>query len=261
MNTPDKRGASLVFRWLPAIGVAIVALGFWQLLTIWLRIPSFLLPSPWVILKELAQQQMRLLDNAAYTILEAVSGFVIATAVAFFTASSFMFSRFAEKAIYPWAIVLNTLPIIAIAPLLTLWLGYGLLPKIVIAAIVSYFPMLVNTVRGLRAVNLQTVELLNLWSASPWQIFRYLRVPSSLPYVFAGLKITSTLSVIGAIVGEFTGADKGIGFVIMSAGYNVNAKLLFAAIVYSSLAALIFFGVIVLLEQLVLSWPGAKGVE
>jgi NitT/TauT family transport system permease protein len=166
--------------------------------------------------------------------------------------------RFIERSLYPWAVVLQTVPIVAIAPLLTIWFGFGLSPKIVIAAIICFFPMLVNSTRGLRAISPQALELMRILSASRRDIFFRVRLPSSLPYVFSGLKVASTLAVIGAIVAEFTGADRGIGYLVVAASYRIDTRLMFAGIALSSAAGILFFNLISGLERLVLRWPGAR---
>ena len=154
--------------------------------------------------------------------------------------------------------MLQTIPIVAIAPLLTIWFGFTLVPKVVIAAIICFFPVLVNTSRGLRSISAQALELMSVLSARKISVFWRLRVPSSLPYVFAGLRIASTLAVIGAIVAEFTGADRGIGFVIIQASYRLDTTRLFAGLVLSSAGGIVFFNLIGLLERLTVRWPGAR---
>ena len=163
-----------------------------------------------------------------------------------------------ERAAFPWAIVLQTVPIVAIAPLLTIWFGFTLVPKITIAAIICFFPVLVNTTRGLRSVSIQALELMNVLSASKSAIFWRLRLPSSLPYVFAGLRIAATLAVIGAIVAEFTGSNRGIGYVIVQASYRLDTRLMFAAIALSSLGGILFFSLIGWIEKTTLRWPDAR---
>jgi NitT/TauT family transport system permease protein len=189
---------------------------------------------------------------------EAVGGFLLGCGMAFLMASVFVHVRLVERSLYPWAVVLQTVPIVAIAPLLTIWFGFGLSPKIVIAAIICFFPMLVNSTRGLRAISPQALELMRILSASRRDIFLRLRLPSSLPYVFSGLKVASTLSVIGAIVAEFTGADRGIGYLVVAASYRIDTRLMFAGIALSSAAGILFFNFISGLERLLLRWPGAS---
>jgi len=195
-----------------------------------------------------------LLTHLGWTLYEAFGGFLIGSGLAFLSAVLFTHVRVVERGLYPWAVVLQTVPIVAIAPLLTIWMGFGVASKMMISAIICFFPMLVNAQRGLRAVSPQALELMRILSASKWDILIRLRLPSSLPYLFAGLKVTSTLSIVGAIVGEFTGADYGIGKIILVSSYTQNTTQLFAGLIYSSLAAIIFFLLIVYLEKIVLRW-------
>lgn len=263
--TPSARRAPPGLRlrqslrdWLPALLLFAFTLALWQGAVIVFGVPLYVLPTPSAIGQVMWAKGPDLIRHVGWTMIEAVGGFLLGGVVAFSLAVGFVHLRLLERSMYPWAIIIETVPIIAIAPLLTIWFGFGFTPKIMIAAIVCFFPTLVNTTRGLRAVSPQALELMRILSASPWQIFTRLRLPSALPYLFAALKVTSTLSVIGAIVGEFTGADRGIGYVVVSAGYRMDTRLLFAGIAYSSAAGVLFFAVISLIERALLYWPGAR---
>ncbi|MEW5865586.1 MAG: ABC transporter permease [Bacillota bacterium] len=251
------RALSCVWRYgAPAVAF-LLTLVLWETIVRVTDLPTYVLPTPSLIAQRLWAERAILLSNTFYTMVEAVCGFTLGAGLAFLAATAFVHSTLLEQTFYPWAIVLETVPVIAIAPLLTLWLGFGMGPKVVIAAIVCFFPVLVNTVRGLRAVDPRALELFRLLSATRWDIFRLLRFPSALSYLFASLKVSSTLSVIGAVVGEFTGADRGIGYMVVSAGYRMDTPQLFAAIVFSSAAGIAFFYIIALIERLCLRWPGA----
>ena len=251
-------------RWkgvIPAAILALLALAIWQLVVIAADVPAYIVPSPTEIGRELISRGPSLVADLGWTMLEAVTGFLIGGGVAFVTAVVFVHVRIVERAAFPWAIVLQTIPIVAIAPLLTIWFGYTLVPKVAIAAIICFFPVLVNTTRGLRSVSSQAMELMHVLSARRASIFWRLRLPSSLPYVFAGLRVAATLSVIGSIVAEFTGADRGIGFVIVQASYRIDTRLMFAAIALSSLGGIVFFHLIGWIEKAVLRWPEARAEE
>lgn len=256
-QTSYEQALWVVYRireWLPTVLVFVSTLFLWQFITVRFNIPHYILPKPTAVAEEISVRAVSLLQHLGWTFLEAIGGFVIGSGVAFITAVIFVHVRVIERSMYPWAVVFQTVPIVAIAPLLTIWLGFGILPKMVISAIICFFPMLVNSLRGLRAVSNQTMELMRILSASKRDILFRLRLPSSLPYMFAGLKVTSTLSVVGAIVGEFTGADFGIGKVILVAGYHHDTQMLFAGIAYSSVAAILFFLLVSLIEKLVVHW-------
>ena len=256
---PGKKPFSQTLRdWFPAILLFVGTIILWQAMVKLFEVPRYVLPAPSDIVNIMSKKALDLIFQVGWTMIEAIGGFLVGGSIAFIASSIFVHVRIVERSMLPWAIVLETVPIIAIAPLLTIWLGFGLAPKIAIAAIVCFFPVLVNTTRGLRAVPPQAFELMKILSASRWQIFRQVRIPFAIPFVFSALKIASTLSVIGAIVAEFTGADRGIGYVVVSASYRMDTALLFAGIAFSSLAGVIFYQVISFLERLLLYWPGAR---
>ena len=253
---PRRRSKWKIYA--PAALLFLAALGIWELWVVARDVPAYLLPSVSDIGAELGEQGWSLFAHLRWTMLEAVLGFLVGSSAAFVAAVVFVHVRSVEGALFPWAIVLQTIPIVAIAPLLTIWFGFTLVPKVVIAAIICFFPVLVNTARGLRSISPQALELMSVLSARKSAVFWRLRVPSSLPYVFAGLRIACTLAVIGSIVAEFTGSDRGIGFVIIQASYRLDTKRLFAGLVLSSAGGIVFFNVIGLLERVTLRWPGAR---
>jgi NitT/TauT family transport system permease protein len=242
----------------PALGLFVLVGVLWEILVGLFAVPAYLLPSPSTVAVKMFGASAMLLENLGSTMIAATLGFVIGTALAIALAMVFLYSRTAERALFPWAITLKAIPILAIAPLLTIWLGFGLAPKIAIAALACFFPTLVNTVKGLRTVGRQEMEFLAIVGASRAQVFRHARLYAALPYVFAAAKISSSTAVIGAIVAEFTGANLGIGTVIVTAGYQQDAAMLFSAIVASSVATIIMFYLVVLLEKLCLFWPEAS---
>lgn len=242
----------------PAALLAFALVVLWQLAIWQLDVPKYILPSPLDILNELVDRWAGLSADLGWTMLEAFLGFLAGSGLAFLAAVVFIHVPVVERAAFPWAIVLQTVPIIALAPLLTIWFGFSLTPKIIIAAIICFFPVLVNATRGLRAVSPQAMELMQILSASKAAVFRRLRLPTSIPYLFAGLRVAATLSVVGSIVAEFTGADRGIGHVIVSAAYRIDTPLMFAAITLSSVGGILFFNLIGGLERMLLRWPDAR---
>ncbi|NTF52636.1 ABC transporter permease [Agrobacterium rhizogenes] len=242
----------------PAIGL-FVSIGFaWETAVKVFSIPAYLLPAPSAIGVKIWEARDMLAQNLAWTMAAAVLGFIIGTAFAVSLAILFLYSRAAERALFPWAITLKAIPILAIAPLFTIWLGFGLSPKVAIAAIACFFPTLVNTVKGLRTVDRQSLEFLSVIGATKAQTFRHARFYAALPYIFAAAKVSSSTAVIGAIVAEFTGANFGIGTVIVTAGYQQDAAMLFSAIVASSVATILMFYLVVVVEKISLFWPEAS---
>ncbi len=186
--------------------------------------------------------------------LEAVSGYLIANVLSFITAVIFVHSKTIEKGFYPYVIALKTTPILAIVPFLVLWFGIGITPKIITAALICFFPLLVNTVKGLKTIDDGAFDLFKSLFATKWQIFIKLRLPNSLPYIFPALKISATLAVLGAIVGEFIGANEGIGYVILISTYTLEATTTFAAIIMSALGGISFFWLVGFVEKRVVFW-------
>ncbi|HRY27296.1 MAG TPA: ABC transporter permease [Geminicoccaceae bacterium] len=238
---------------LPVLGfVSILVL--WHAVVVLLQVPEFVAPTPLAALRTLGDRWPLLLQNFWPTAVEALAGFLLGNTLAVLTAVVFVHSRLVERAYFPVAVFFNTIPVLALAPILVLIFGLGMLPKIVIAAVICYFPTLVNMIRGLEAVGRPELELMRVLNASRLEIFWRLRVPRSLPFLFAALRIASTTCVVGAIVGEWIGANNGLGALIIQATFNYQSPLLYATLFVSSGLALLFFGAVVALEKRVLRW-------
>ena len=240
-------------RLLP-LGAAVSLLVLWQLAVVVFHIPPFIAPTPTAVAATLYDKFGLLIANLAPTATEAFVGFVLGNSAAILLATVFVHQRTAEEAFFPIAVMVHTIPVMAYAPILVLLLGNGMGAKVAIAALICFFPTLVNMTRGLRAVTPQQMELMRILSASSSEIFFKVRLKSSLPYLFSALKIASATSVIGAIVGEWIGATTGIGALIIQATYNFDSALLYATIVVGSVFSAAFFGVISWLERVFLKW-------
>jgi NitT/TauT family transport system permease protein len=223
----------------------------WQTLVVALAIPEYLLPSPLVILSTIDRS---LLIESGYTAGEALCGFVLASALAFVAAILFVRFRAVEQGLFPVAIALKTTPIVAIAPLLVLWLGTGWWSKVAAAVLISFFPVLVNTVRGLKAPEADYQDLFRTMRAEPAQIFRKLRVPFCLPYFFSALKISSSLAIVGAIVGEFVGAEHGLGYLIIISSAHLETPTVFQAIGAAAFIGIAMFYILEFVERRVVFW-------
>ena len=239
---------------LPAIGTAIGLLLLWHLVVTLFGIPTYIAPSPLQVAAVFVDQWDILWINFLPTLLEAVSGFILGNSIAVLLAIWFVHSRFAEQALYPIAVFINTIPIIAIAPILVLILGNGYAPKIVIASLICFFPTLVNMVRGLKAVSPQMLELMRVLSATHPEILWKIRFQSSLPFLFAALKIASTTSVIGAIVGEWIGSNYGLGALIIEATYNFRSPMLYATVILGASMAVAGFVATTIAERRFVKW-------
>jgi NitT/TauT family transport system permease protein len=233
-----------------AIGLIIV----WQLICSIFGVPTYIVPSPAEVGQAVVANWSLLLDNTWPTAMESLLGFLIGNGIAVLLAVLFVHWKPAERALMPVAVFVRTIPIVAVAPVLVILLGTGYEPKIAIAALISFFPTLVNMVRGLESVDSQSIELLRVLSASRREVLFKVRLFASLPYLFSSLKISATSSVIGAIVAEWIGSQTGLGYLIIQATYNFNTPLLYATMTVASIMAVIFFGLIGLTERLVVTW-------
>ncbi|HEU5294772.1 MAG TPA: ABC transporter permease [Burkholderiaceae bacterium] len=240
-------------RLLPALGIVGLIALWWALVAIF-QVKPFIAPSPWAVLQTLYVKRDVLLANLIPTAGEALGGFLLGNLVAIAVATLFVHNRRLQEIFFPVVVMFNSIPVVAKAPILVLLMGNGVEPKIAIAALVCFFPTLVNSVRGLEAVNPQAMELMRVLSASQREIFFKLRVFSALPFLFSALRIAASMSVIGAVVGEWIGATQGIGAMIIQATYNFDSALLYAAIVMSAALSGTAFMVIVALERAIIRW-------
>ena len=240
-------------RLLPIAAVLLFLLLWWQAVEIF-DIKPFIAPSPIAVAEVLVQRFDMLMSNLLPTAIEAVLGFLLGNFAAISLATVFVWRKTAEEALFPIAVMVNTIPVVAKAPILVLLLGNGMEPKIAIAGIICFFPTLVNMTRGLRDVRAEQLELMRILSATPREVFFRIRVPNALPYLFSALKIAASTAVIGAIVGEWIGSTKGIGALIIQSTYNFDSPLLYATIVVGSTFSALFFGVISVAERRMLRW-------
>lgn len=238
---------------LPVLVIFALVLA-WDIAIRLFAVPEYVIPPPGSVGQALVRERARLLDNAIPTIVESVGGFALGNLVAIAAALAFVHSRALERALYPVAVAVRTLPIVAIAPIFVLLLGNGYAPKIAIAALITFFPTLVNMVEGLESADPQALELMHVLSASKTEIFRYVRWPSSLPYLFSAMRIASTSSVLGALVAEWIGTNKGLGYLIVLTTYDFRTALLYAAMVVTSAIALAFFFLVSLVEWVLVRW-------
>lgn len=247
----------IINRLLPIISFFLI-IGIWEFLIRIFSVPQYLLPAPSAITIDFLENIGSLAFHAGITFREAFLGFLIANMLGILTAIAFVHSKTLEKSFYPFAIALKTTPIIAMSPLLILWFGNGLFSKVAAAALIAFFPSLVNTIKGLKSVDMEALELFKSLSAGKWQLFSKLRFPTALPFIFSALKISTSLAIIGAIVGEFVGANKGIGFVILISSYQLETVKMFSAIIAAAFTGILFFGLISFTEKLVIFWTDAE---
>ena len=238
----------------------LLVLGAWEIVVRTLEVADYILPPPTRILTKLLQTRGLLLGPAWVTLQEALGGFVLGALTGTACAVSMARSRVIERMLFPLVISSQTFPKEALAPVFVIWFGFGLLPKIVIAALISFFPVVVNTTRGLLSVDPLILDLMRSLSANQRQIFLKVRLPNAIPYLFAALKMCITLSVIGAVVGEFVGASAGLGHLIRLANSELATDLMFAALIaLGSMGTLLFLVVDGLEKTALRRWGG--GIE
>ncbi|WP_445516690.1 ABC transporter permease [Streptomyces sp. NEAU-174] len=248
------RGGARPLRALLPVSVALVLLALWELGCRLFSVPQYVLPMPSDIWRSLNDDSALLMDNAWPTVIESALGFAVGNAVAVLLAVVFVHYRPVERALMPVALFIRTIPIVAIAPVLVIMMGNGYAPKVAIGALISFFPTLVNMVRGLQAVDKQSLELLRVLSASPWEILFKVRIYASLPYLFSSLKIATGNCVIGAIVAEWIGSQQGLGYLIIQTTYNFNTPQLYAVMVIASAIAIVFYALVGTAERLIVRW-------
>lgn len=238
---------------LPPFLLILALLLGWELLAQGLSLP-YILPAPSAILLRIAADWELLLRHAAVTLGEVLLGFAVAFLMGIAAALLIFHSRILERALYPLIIATQNVPVFAIAPILVLWLGYGMMSKVAVAALIIFFPLVVNTVDGLRAADKETLDLFRVLEATPLQVLLKLRLPSALPFIFSGCRVGVTLAVVGAVIGEWVGAKAGLGFLMIRANAMLKIDLLFATIFLLSLLSIALFGLVSAVERAALPW-------
>jgi NitT/TauT family transport system permease protein len=259
-NTAIKARATLVGLW-PAVLIAVIVVGLWYSASNFWGLPRYILPSPDLIVMEAIENPDSLLRNGWVTFQEALAGFTFGVLAAVFVALLLDSWRFLEKGTSPYLIIGLNVPIVAIAPAVIIWFGFGMASKIVVAAILTFFPVVIYTLKGLKSADRREVDLFSVLSASRFQELIKLRMPSSLPFFFAALRVASAASVLAAVVAEFIQANAGIGYLILTAAYTNNTPRIWAAVAVSATIALIFYGIVTLVERKVIPWHSSVGPE
>jgi NitT/TauT family transport system permease protein len=258
LNQGTRKRSSVFVLW----ELLLLPLGIVLFLTIWAVIvrvgnyPQFLLPTPLRVYQRFIQVSSDglLLTHLLVTLQEVGGGLVLGLSIAVVLGYVLAKSRTLERMLSPYLVASQAVPIVALAPLLVIWFGAGSLSKVVVCALTLFFPVLVNTIVGIRNVDRDLVDLMRSLQSTRWQLFYYLELPASLPVLFGGLKVGVTLSVIGAVVGEFVGADRGLGFLVNLARGLFDTPLMFVALFTLMIVALVLYGLVSLLEHWLLGW-------
>ncbi len=244
---------TLARLWPPAV-TFVVAVVAWQTMITAFAIPVYVLPAPADIWLAFANNPMPLLGHAGITLFEAIAGFLLGSLLGAILGTVFAYFPVIARGFLPYIIAANTIPVVAVAPIIIIWFGHGLGSKVAVTTFLSFFPLALNMMKGLQSYDRTIMDVFHVAAANGAQRFFKMRLPSALPFVFVGLKLNVTFSVIGAIVAEFVQADKGLGFVIMTSYRTLAMPRLWAAMVMSALIGIAFFAVIAAIERLALPW-------
>ncbi len=239
------------------VGLIVV----WEVIVEVLTIREYLLPKPSVVAKEIGEEHSILLSATWVTLKEVLLGFALSIVVAIPVGVLIVYSRTLADVIYPLLVASQAIPRIAIAPLIVIWFGFGTLPKVLIAFSIAFFPLVVNTVLGLTAVPRDMIFLVRSMGAGAVKTFIKARFPSALPAIFGGLKVAIALSVIGAIVGEFVGAEDGLGYLVIASQGTLNTRLIFASITMMAVMGIVLFYIVEAIERVVIGWHYAARAE
>lgn len=243
--------------WHPVVFVVAVLLVWWLVTTLkWVK--PFIIPSPGDTWAAFANNAAYLAQHTWVTTYETLVGFVIAVIVGLFVAVIMVYSRGLEQTLYPVILFAQVIPKIAIAPLFIVWLGFGMEPKILVAVLMAFFPVVISGLAGLRSVDPEILQLTSTMGAGRWRTFTKVRLPAALPELLSGLKVAATLAVTGAVVGEFVGANEGLGYVILQANGNLDTAMLFAALIIMSLMGVLLFAIIQIAEKFLIPWHASK---
>jgi NitT/TauT family transport system permease protein len=239
---------------LGTLGSFALILVAWDLVVRIFGIKPYLLPPPLTVLNTIIENWQLLGVHTLWTTGAILAGFIAAAVVAIPLAMLIVVSPLLRRLLYPPMVATQAIPKIALAPLFIVWFGFGVVPKVAVAFLIAFFPVVIDTIVGLRSIDPAMVQLARSMGAPPHRIFLRLRLPNALPMIFGGLKVASALAVVGALTGEFVGADKGLGYVLVSASGNLNTALLFATLVILSALAMVFFYAVELVERILIPW-------
>ncbi|HZP70679.1 MAG TPA: ABC transporter permease [Pseudolabrys sp.] len=237
----------------PLAGTLIIVLA-WHYYVVLFHVPVVVLPTPLQVLQAMIQESRALLEEGWVTALECIYGFVLAMVIGIPIAVTMTYSRIASQMFYPLLVASQSIPKVAVAPILLVWFGTGLQSKLAMAFVIAFFPVVVDTATGLRSTSPELLELARSLQCSRLQTFFKIQLPSALPSIFSGAKIAVTLAVIGAVIGEFIGSNEGLGNLLLTANSQLNAPLVWAALIVLSALGMLLYGVVVVAENILMPW-------
>jgi NitT/TauT family transport system permease protein len=240
------------------IWLIIVLIIGWDLCIRLFKIPQYLIPTPWQVVQQLVKEWPMLWREALPTLYATLGGFVLSALVGVPIAMWIAYSRLVESFVYPLLVFSQSVPKVAIAPLFVVWFGFGVVPKVIAAFLLGFFPVIVATVQGFKSIESDVIDLARSMGASPLKVFLKFRLPQAMPAIFSGLKVSVTLAVVGAVVGEFVGSNSGLGYVLQKANGTFDLPLMFAALVILSMIGVLLFLMLELIERWVLPWHASQ---
>lgn len=250
-------------RWITApaarpFWLLIMLVVLWDLVIRVFDIKPYLVPTPWAVAKELVNEWPMLWRETLPTLYATLGGFAASVVVGVPVAMWISYSRLVESFVYPLLVFSQSIPKVAIAPLFVVWFGFGIVPKVIAAFLLGFFPVVVATVQGFKSVEADVIDLARSMGSSPLKVFLKFRLPTALPSIFSGLKVSVTLAVVGAVVGEFVGSNSGIGYVLQKANGTFNLPLMFAGLVILSMVGVLLFLAIELVERALMPWHASQ---
>jgi NitT/TauT family transport system permease protein len=254
MSVPNRRRYALITSWAYPTVAFVAFLVIWQLVVMITQVKRFVLPQPLQVIERGFGSFDILLAQTPSTVISIVLGFVGAAIIGVPLAVLMVASRPLEESLYPLVVGSQGVPKVALAPVLVVWFGFGVLPKVILAMLIAFFPIVINTAVGLRSIDPNYLHLVRSMGAPVWRTYTRLLLPSALPQIFAGLKVAMSLAIVGAIVGEMVGANSGLGYVLVVANGNLDMSLVFAILVWLVVVSLVMVGVIDIAERLAIPW-------
>jgi NitT/TauT family transport system permease protein len=246
--------ARALSRLTPSLVLFAVLLAAWQLAGPVLGVREYLLPGPLAVLRAAGGGSVPWHAHLWVTTVEILGGFAVAAAAGVALGIAVAASPLVARGLLPFLVFVNTLPKVAVAPLFLLWLGYGIVPNMLIGALIGFFPVVINTAVGLSQIDDDMLDLGRVFNAPKWKVFATIRIPNAYPYILSALKVTATAAVVGAIVGEFVASQQGLGYVIITTQGSMNTPVAFAALVWISLVGLAVYGLVVLAARCIAPW-------
>ncbi|MFZ4481275.1 MAG: ABC transporter permease [Rhodoferax sp.] len=240
-------------RWLTIVGIHIAGVLLWEAVVRIFSIQSFILPAPSRILATLANPNFSWIKNTGVTALEVFAGYTLGLVFGILAALLFISSRRLMLLVFPVLVTLNMIPKVALGPLIIVWFSYGIGPNILITFSLCFFPILLTTIRGLNEAEPELLDLVRALKGSRWQLFRYIQLPGSLPYVFSGMKVATILAVAGAVVGEFIASDKGLGYLMIQVQASLDTPAVFMAVLLITGLGVMLYLLVLLLERLIIT--------